>query len=41
MLQWSYRITYELRRGELVVLCRYHGAYPSTHLDLADISDDD
>jgi len=39
--RWSYRVTYELRQDELVVLYLYHGAYPITHLDLADVTDDD
>jgi len=39
--RWSYRVTYELRQDELVVLYLYHGVYPVTHLDLASMADHD
>ena len=39
--RWSYRVTYDLRSNELVVLYLYPSWYPVTHLDLARPRDDD
>lgn len=33
--RWAYRVTYEIRSGELVVMYLYPSGYPATHLDLA------
>ena len=33
--RWSYRVTYEIRADELVVMYLYPSWYPVTHLDLA------
>ena len=33
--RWSYRITYEILRNEVVVFYLYPSWYPSTHTDLA------
>jgi hypothetical protein len=39
--RWSYRVTYEIRTDELVMLYLYQGAYPVTHLDLAGLINDE
>ena len=39
--RWSYRVTYDLRSNELVVLYLYPSWYPVTHIDLARPPDDD
>ncbi len=38
--RWTYRVTYELRRDELVVLYLYPSWYPQTHVDLATDTDE-
>jgi len=39
--RWAYRVTYEVRSGELVVMYLYPSGYPATHLDLARMPDED
>jgi mRNA-degrading endonuclease RelE of RelBE toxin-antitoxin system len=39
--RWSYRITYEIRTGEIVIYYLYPSWYPATHPDLAARDDED
>jgi len=39
--RWAYRVTYEIRSDELVVMYLYPSGYPVTHPDLAGLPDED